>query len=44
MIEKEAAVQKDRPLISGVIENRLEEGMTLGIDATLLLRRPDPRR
>lgn len=42
MIEKEAAVQKDRPLISGVIANRLEEGMTLGIDATLLYDDPTP--
>jgi UPF0755 protein len=42
MIEKEAAVQRDRPLISGVIENRLADGMALGIDATLLYDDPTP--
>jgi UPF0755 protein len=36
MIEREAHVQKDRPLIAAVIYNRLHLGMTLGIDATLL--------
>ncbi len=42
MIEKEAAVQRDRPLIAGVIYNRLRDGMTLGIDATLLYDDPSP--
>jgi UPF0755 protein len=42
MIEKEAAVQRDRPLIAGVIYNRLREGMPLGIDATLLYDDPTP--
>lgn len=42
MIEKEASVQRDRPLIAGVIYNRLREGMTLGIDATLLYDDPTP--
>lgn len=42
MIEKEAAVQRDRPLIAGVIYNRLREGMALGIDATLLYDDPTP--
>ncbi len=36
MIEKEAVVAKDRPLISGVIQNRLKKGMPLQIDATVL--------
>ncbi|MTI81211.1 MAG: endolytic transglycosylase MltG [Firmicutes bacterium] len=36
MIEKEALSDKDRPLISGVIQNRLEKGMPLQIDATVL--------
>jgi uncharacterized YceG family protein len=36
MIEREARVDKDRPLIAAVIYNRLHLGMTLGIDATLL--------
>ena len=35
MIEREAAVAKDRRKIASVIYNRLHEGMTLGIDATL---------
>ncbi|MDH4111381.1 MAG: endolytic transglycosylase MltG [Actinomycetota bacterium] len=42
MIEKEAAVQRDRPLIAGVIYNRLRDGMALGIDATLLYDDPTP--
>jgi UPF0755 protein len=36
MIEKEAKLERDRPLISAVIYNRLARGMALGIDATLL--------
>jgi peptidoglycan lytic transglycosylase G len=36
MIEREAHVAKDRPLIAAVIYNRLHLHMTLGIDATLL--------
>lgn len=36
MIEREARVEQDRPLISGVIYNRLEFGMPLQIDATVL--------
>jgi cell division protein YceG involved in septum cleavage len=35
MIEREAEVERDRPLIAAVIYNRLRAGMTLGIDATL---------
>jgi UPF0755 protein len=42
MIEKEYGVDEDGPLISGVIHNRLDEGMTLGIDATLLYDDPTP--
>lgn len=42
MIEKEYGVDEDGPLISGVIHNRLEMGMTLGIDATLLYDDPTP--
>jgi UPF0755 protein len=38
MIEREAAVAKDRKLISSVIYNRLRDGMTLGIDATIRYR------
>ena len=35
MIEREAAVASERPLIAAVIYNRLRDGMQLGIDATL---------
>jgi UPF0755 protein len=35
MIEREARVQKDRPLVSAVIYNRIEKGMRLEIDATV---------
>ena len=34
MIEREAANDRDRPLISAVIYNRLQQGIPLGIDAT----------
>lgn len=44
MIEEEAALEEERDLIAGVIYNRLEEGMVLGIDATLLYDDPTPRR
>jgi UPF0755 protein len=36
MIEREAKVDHDRPLISAVLYNRLHLGMALQIDATLL--------
>jgi len=36
MIEREARVDKDRPLISSVIHNRLKRGMRLQVDATVL--------
>ena len=42
MIEREAAVDEERPLIAGVIYNRLREGIPLGIDATLLYQDPTP--
>jgi UPF0755 protein len=35
MIEREAAVPRDRPLIAAVIYNRLHQHIPLGIDATL---------
>ncbi len=35
MIEREAQVAKDRPLVSAVIYNRLKSGTPLGIDSTL---------
>ena len=36
LIEREAAVPEERKIISGVIANRLEIGMPLQIDATIL--------
>ncbi len=36
LIEREAGIDEDRPLISSVIHNRLEEGMRLQIDATVV--------
>lgn len=35
MIEAEAALDEERPMIARVIYNRIEEGMELGIDATV---------
>jgi UPF0755 protein len=35
MVEREAGVAKDRPLIASVIYNRLKAGIPLGIDATI---------
>ncbi|MCW2973276.1 MAG: mltG, partial [Thermoleophilia bacterium] len=34
LIEREAKLDKERPLVAAVIYNRLKEGMTLGIDAS----------
>jgi peptidoglycan lytic transglycosylase G len=42
MIEKEAALDRERPIIAGVIYNRLKANMNLGIDATLLYDDPTP--
>ncbi len=42
MIEEEARVARDRPLIAAVIYNRLHAGMPLGIDATLQYVDPNP--
>ncbi len=35
MVEREAQTAHDRPLIAAVIYNRLDQGMPLGIDATI---------
>jgi len=42
MIEREARVAEDRPLIAAVIYNRLDRGMALEIDATVAYIDPDP--
>ncbi len=42
MIEKEAKLDRERAVIAGVIYNRLDLGMQLGIDATLLYDDPTP--
>jgi UPF0755 protein len=39
LIQTEAKLDEDRPLISAVVENRLRDGMPLQIDATLLYAR-----
>jgi len=41
MVEREAEVQQDRPLIAGVIYNRLQKGMRLQIDATVQYALPE---
>jgi peptidoglycan lytic transglycosylase G len=35
MVEREATLPKERPIIAAVIHNRLRQGMPLGIDATI---------
>ena len=35
MVEREAQLKRERPLIAAVIHNRLREGIPLGIDATI---------
>jgi uncharacterized YceG family protein len=35
MVEREAQLDKERPLVAAVIYNRLSQGMPLGIDATI---------
>jgi UPF0755 protein len=35
MVEREAQLPKERPIIAAVIYNRLKQGMPLGIDATI---------
>ena len=41
IIEKEAATESDRAIIASVIYNRLNAGMTLGLDSTVLYSYPD---
>lgn len=44
MVELEAGADSDRPLIAGVIQNRLAKGMRVQIDATVLYGMKDWRR
>jgi len=41
MVEKEAKLEKERPTIAGVIENRIENNMAFQIDATVLYAATD---
>ena len=43
LVEAEAKLDADRPLIASVIYNRLARGMPLDIDATLIYARGNPR-
>jgi UPF0755 protein len=43
LIEAEAKIDADRPLIASVIYNRLAQNMPLQIDATLIYARGDPK-
>jgi UPF0755 protein len=44
LIEQEAKIDGDRPLIASVIYNRLDDGMKLQIDATVLYGSGDPSK
>jgi UPF0755 protein len=43
LVEAEAKIDADRPLIASVIYNRLAQGMPLQIDATLIYARGNPK-
>jgi len=43
LIEREVAVDEERPLVSSVIANRLEKGMPLQIDATIQYVLDEPK-
>jgi len=43
LVEAEAKIDADRPLIASVIYNRLAQNMPLQIDATLIYARGDPK-
>ena len=41
LVEREAKIERDRPLIAGVIYNRLRLGMPLEVDATIEYALPE---
>lgn len=41
LVEREAKLDSERPMVAGVIENRLAKGMPLEIDATVLYAQQD---
>jgi UPF0755 protein len=41
IVEREAKLDRERPIIASVIENRLSKNMTLDIDATILYAQQD---
>lgn len=41
IVEREAKLDKERPMVAGVIENRLAKGMPLEMDATILYAQQD---
>ena len=43
LVEREVVVDKERPLVAGVIYNRLDKNMKLEIDATVQYALPEPK-
>ncbi|MCJ8011668.1 endolytic transglycosylase MltG [Paenibacillus sp. KQZ6P-2] len=43
LIEREVVVDKERPIVAGVIYNRLDKNMKLEIDATVQYALPEPK-
>ncbi|MFC0332081.1 endolytic transglycosylase MltG [Paenibacillus sepulcri] len=43
LVEREVVVEKERPIVAGIIYNRIAEGMPLQIDATVQYSLPAPK-